>query len=196
MLPDGTKITGTFVLWAATGSAQEQFILSFFNLYRGQGFVGGWLTPEDLNESDWNGLWQWSAPASTGQSPRFNAPFSAELRPSLGANVPPAPGFPLVSWTSANFLISHGQLTDQISGRVDFVNRKIVISESNASGAKIRLSINLRTALLTGSFVHPINGRTTQIRGALNRKAERADGFFLSPSASGLFELSSDLQLP
>jgi hypothetical protein len=190
LLPDGTRYTANMPVWGATGEPSENLLLVHKDLYRGQGLIGGWLMEGFSPEADLGGVLNWSAPASGGRTPRFPAAFAAVLEPSLSLNPRLARGEPLLSWTSGNLTFQFGQLTTPVTGVVSVAsNNAITFSGGALADRKVKIKLNAKTALVTGSFVHPVTGRPVNFNAALNRNSEVAQGFFLSPSASGLIEL-------
>jgi len=50
---------------------------------------------------------------------------------------------------------------------------------------KCRVSFDASTGLISGSFVHPLTGRASAIRGVILQKQNSALGFFLGPNRVG-----------
>ncbi len=190
MLPDGTKYTASIPVWGATGEAGENLLLVFINLYKGQGYVGGWLSEIEETDSDFSGIWQWSSPASSGKTPRFTEAFAAQLEPALARNPALAKGTPLVSWTQGMVSLEDVQMPSGLNASVTYLpNNKLVFGE-DAADAKPKIKVNAKAALVSGTFVHPVTGKPVKVFGAFNRKTEKAYGFYLTPSASGLVEMA------
>ncbi|MEO7298072.1 MAG: hypothetical protein ABI042_05790 [Verrucomicrobiota bacterium] len=178
-LADGSKFSQSTTI---SSSGEIPF---FVSLYRGQGFLIGWLlvTQDSVSGDPIN----WKRPEGgilfsdgiDADITAFGSRFDRTTSPfiSLGANA-------VVEIGGNNSSVA----TEIIP--VEFSNANTVV-EKNASANRLLLKL-LPTGLVKGKFTSPVTGKTTVLQGAMVQNTNAAFGFFVTTGTRGFFELRNE----
>lgn len=167
----------------------------YVSLYGGKGVLWGWVSFSTNTEPyRFQGDLAWikraGAPADKFYSNGFektNEIFGAKY-------TPPKPGTNTLSWPSTNgvLLIDGGNVEPAISNAVTLVKNKVtVLANSN----KVSVTFTPATGLFSGSFLHPANGKTATVKGALLQLPAPfyglGSGWFRGTNQSGYFRIEA-----
>jgi len=148
----------------------------YLPLYRGQGYLQGWLQFASGTMEDLNGEFVWFKPASPG-SKFYPQGFTLETAATGSRYLRPPAGTPVLDFTSGKVVLDGGNLSQNITNTVTLSPNNQVTGAGNLS---------LRISLPAGSF----KGKTTlqkptPFSGVLLQKRNAAYGFFLGTDQSG-----------
>ena len=110
----------------------------------------------------------------------------------VGSSYSGPPTSPVLTFTNGVAGFYAGDLFTGDSATWDWV--KVVFSppasfRAEAGAEKVRLTVNKKTGVLSGSFIDIATGLKTPVRGVVLQQQDVAEGFFLSTSHSGMFSL-------
>jgi hypothetical protein len=177
-LADGTRFTQGS---AVCGNGQWPL---YSPLYRGQGWVWGWLDFVSTPLGDLNGDLAWFKPSvpgdkyyAAGFAKRASAWGSQYTRPGLGSNV--------LSFTQGTLLFNGGGLAGDFGLPVN-LGRGKQMSTTN----KTALQFSLSTGSFKGSLIMPGNPKRIPFSGVVLDKMDIGCGSFLGASQGGRVRLS------
>jgi len=192
-LADGTIFTDGVYITGGSNALSNSFPIYAALGYGVAGAVTGSMTFEDNpGVSDCDGTMTWLKPAQTNSTfykngfttslaaigSRYTQPPYRTLALNLANTSPNAsillsePDFPIPIYHQLSITHGSNALTDTVQ-----------VTDNGADA--LTLSISASAGTFTGSFIHPVTGKSVNIKGALLYKQSRAAGFFLSPTQSG-----------
>jgi hypothetical protein len=200
-LADNTSFSASGPIVA--GSIANQFFLYNPTLYRGKGLLAGTLTFENLPDSQCDGSLQWFKPIQKSGG-YFKNGFDTDLN-LIGARYPQG-GLTLPSpSTPGSVTLSGGSLVAPIAQPVTLLPvRQVRVEGANLE--KLKVSLDLPSGLLRGSFLHPATKKTVSFGGVIYQRDPNdqagglaavpggtspvsapplAGGFFLGPMIDG-----------
>jgi hypothetical protein len=171
-LADGTKISqSTFV--APNGQAPL-----YVPLYRGQGYIFGWITFSDQGDSDLGGQVYWNKSVAGGFSIVPDLSGSIYNRPDLSTS--------LLNFSDGTLSLAGGSLSQAIQADVRLHPDGHV---TNHSGLRLTAGFSPSTGMLSGSVVDPETNRSIPFRGVAFQKRNVAEGYFISGGQAGELSL-------
>lgn len=163
----------------------------YIPLYQNRGCVVGWIRFKDQPFGDLFGQLTWIRPPGSPDK-KLSGGFTAELTVLGSRYTPPGRGKPILTSSSGVLALrgdGFGDKTFINSISIDSNNRVVF---PNPTPLKCKLRFAPSTGLFSGSFVHPANGKTTAIQGALLQKQRSGAGFFQGPDRTGPVVIGPD----
>jgi hypothetical protein len=152
------------------GLTEAGMLPLYVPLDKGHGSLSGWLTFANNGLTDTNYMQWFKKPTAQGYYPTGYALTNLPLALS-----PYEKGTNTLGTTNIVVQLSGGDLTNMLT---DFVTldagRKFIVTDTN----KIAVSLNLKTGIFTGTFIDPMDGKSTSLRGALVQPEGEAFGLF------------------
>ncbi|HTS16450.1 MAG TPA: choice-of-anchor tandem repeat GloVer-containing protein [Verrucomicrobiae bacterium] len=174
VLGDGTKISGTFPV-----SGYGTWPL-YDALYKNGGACIGWVT---LNEDNtMSGTVNWFKQASS--SVFYPNGFTTTVSLIGDQYTSPKNGGPSVEATG-NLALGGGNLTSNVTNGVSIDAKGNGTALFPLAIDGLKLKVNPTTGQVSGSFVHPIIGKSVKFTGLLLQNTGVIDGYFLGTSESG-----------
>jgi hypothetical protein len=171
-LGDRTKFSGK----GTVGAVGD--LTMFALLYKGAGSISFDFTFADLAGTDFTGPASWAKPATNG--PIQPAAFAARLL-TKGSRYAKPQGAPII--TADGAALRGGNLTADITRAISIdAQSKVTVTGSTE---QLKLSFNIKSGGLTGSFVHPVTNKTSKISGMVFQKDNTAFGLFPGTDATG-----------
>ena len=154
----------------------------YVSLYGGKGSMLGWLQIHDTAQREITGNVSWIKKAAAEDY--YSAGFT-NVAEVIGAGyVPPASGVRALNLTNAWVVLEGGNLPAASTNQITWSSSNtLTVSAPNPYG--IRLFVSPTSGNVSGSFVHPVTGRSTSLRGVLLQESDEAGGYFLGPNQSG-----------
>ncbi len=186
--PKGTlKIKGTFgdgAPFVATAKASRSgrwpIYLSFA---KNQGAAQGWFAPATNNVSIIGSRLTW-ARAFDVKAATYPAGFSNHVQLAGQRLTPPSAGRRYLNWVTGVARIEGANLVVGFTNAVRLeTNNTLNVSAPNP--ANLRLSLDLGTGVVEGSFVHPWLGTTNDLHGTLYKPGESIRGQFRDGNQTG-----------
>jgi uncharacterized repeat protein (TIGR03803 family) len=198
-LSDGTAFSSGVPLVAKTGYPlvlnAEVVIAADLPYQKGaSGFVGGTVSFADIaGVSDCSGTFGWTKYGSYKTGSLYPDGFVTSMS-LIGSRYEPHHGAPVLNLLnqSPNALIrlSEPDFANTLSSGVTIsISNKITVDCSRVDNLK--MTINATSGMFTGSFVHPVSGRTVNMQGVLFQKQNIGGGFFVGPTQSGAVNITS-----
>ena len=183
-LADGRAFSGGGPI-RATGNGDGIPFYSVLN-YPNAGSVFGTLLFADNALSDCTGTFTWQKPPQRGG--RFSSGFDTTCLVGGSRYAPPGSNLPPLALADASpnarFRAGRGSLAQDLDQEFTVTRHADVIS-TGSNPNQIVLSIDSRSGLMTGRFIHPLNRDPVTFRGVICTKRNYAAGFFLGPTESG-----------
>lgn len=154
--------------------------------FGGRGVLAGWInSPTNNPAGQLGGNLQWVKPQGVSLT-TYPAGFSNSVDFVAAPYVPPARGARVLNWVTGLAEISGADVFGGLTNQVKLVtNNTLTFLDANTSGLKVTL--DTRTALVQGSFVHPWTGGTSRLRGILFQGDGSIRGQFLDGDQTGGF---------
>ena len=200
----GTLADGTRVSQSQPLTKDNSWPL-FLNLYKSKGVLLGKITMDGSQSlSVLSGKFNWSKPVIAGDryfplgfrivAPPLPAPPLPDApnflgsfydRPEAGASALPNFGDPP---DNGRLVLQEGSLLNDILRTVSYsaTNR---ITITNPGTERLALVVDPKTGSVSGTFVHPVSGRRTDLSGVIFKKQDQKDiivGRFQGTSVSGV----------
>ena len=175
-LGDGTKI-------AQQAHLSKKGVWSFYApAHQDQGCVVGWIRFKEQEFGDLFGQLTWIHPAVEDDE-RLARGFTAELS-VIGSRFSPAAAKDASLLRSGYIALAGDGFRDKTFVN-SFARDGDRLKFAQTTPLKCRVSFDASTGLISGSFVHPLTGRASAIRGVILQKQNSALGFFLGPNRAG-----------
>ena len=161
-------------------------------LYGGRGALFGELTFAETPFGDLTGSFLWTRPAiPTARS--FRDGFSASVHASGSKYITPPAGVSALTLDASRSIeiqLMGGNLESSLTmvGVLSSHGNTITVDDSDI--IRFRGGISPVTGLVTGSFQHPVSGRSSPLRGVVLQKQNSATGFFPGLDQTGSFTLA------
>ncbi len=184
-LGDGTR-------FEQTAHVSRKGVWSFYApVHQDKGCVVGWIRFKEQSFGDLFGQLTWIHP-EVKDDQQLAQGFTAELS-VIGSRYHPQTGSVPTLGTASGYLALTG---DGFKGRT-FVNSFTLdgnrLQFANATPLKCRVTLKPSTGLFGGTFIHPGNGKTTPLRGAILQKQRSGAGFFIGPNRAGPVNLAPNV---
>ena len=181
-LADGTRLSQGTVL--SKSGEWPLYVL----LYKKQGSLFGELQFREKAGSDFEGMLQWSRPPTPNDKIQTAGFFATLLTIGSKYVAPPARPAVLDLPKGATATLSDADLTPALTKSLMLSPpNKFVVLDPGAD--KLSLSASATNGLLSGRFIHPKTGVSTEVHGVVFQKQNLGSGFFLRPSVIGSFEM-------
>jgi hypothetical protein len=167
---------------SASLAANGQWPL-YLPLYAGKGSVFGWLTLTGEETNDLSGPLLWIKPAGlTGLI--CPGGFTNEILTIGSRYIAPPRGSPVMDCSSGVLALEGGSLDARIAAAftIDAKN-KITVTSPNPN--ELALTLSAPGGTFKGSFVHPLTGKPSQIKGVILQRQDIGCGLFLGTDQSG-----------
>jgi hypothetical protein len=161
VLPDGTKVTQKSAL------SKDGIWPLYYAPYGGGGVLIGWM--QCTNTSGIIGSGVWIVPAGSkglyplGLTNQLDATGSSTAAASLGAR------------TSFNAIISGSPVLSSVTNSVTISGKT-----SQSADGRLKLSVNLKTGLFSGTVSDPASPEVLSLQGAVLEGSGTGGGFFLN----------------
>ena len=166
----------------------------YVNLYKSKGSFFGWLNITNTATNDIPGLLLWTKKAGVVGN-YCAAGFTNEVR-SLGSRYQaPAAATAGVGLSDALLLLEGGNLT-QVATNLAHLSALNKITFTGTNVAKLTLTLNPASGLLTGSFLNPQTLKSTLIKGVVLQRQVCGGGFFLGTNHTGAVYLGLEQDYP
>jgi hypothetical protein len=175
LLADGTKVTQTALL-----SQTGQWPLCAA-LYRGRGFIMGWLAIGASMTNDLTGDLIWMRP-SIGSASSWPDGFIVDQTASGFRYVPPTMGSNVLALSSAVVLLTGGGLEQNLTNRFSMKTHNRILDSSLND---LKLCFSPSTGLFRGSVLLPNSAKILPFSGAVFQSQNIGCGFFLHAGQSG-----------
>lgn len=180
-------------LVAASGVGVNGDLPVFAPQFGGKGFFLGWLmastnSPPFLPLTVTGSALIWLKPPGLAGQTTYRGGF-LETKTLLGARyTQPASGANALNWTSGLAQMDGGHLSTALFNGVTVTGTKLT---AIGGSIKLTLSLDAPRGKWSGSFVHPITGRTTFLKGAVLQLpvADFGAGWFIGGDQSGYVNL-------
>lgn len=187
-LADGSKISLSSAL-SKQGNAALYSVTD-----RKQGAIAGTIHIEtNAGVSDAAGLdLRWFKPAlakaktyPAGWATGIGVDFiGSKFAPTKGTSIFPSLKPVDLTLGNATFATLGGEISSPLGKALNIDDRNRVTVVTSADD-KLKLTLNAKTGLITGSFIHPTTNKSVKLNGAVLQTPATASGFFLSPAQSG-----------
>jgi hypothetical protein len=192
-LADGSLVSdGVFLTGSGTPFVDRIPVYESLR-YTAPGSLTGTITFENVpGISDCDGVLQWSKPAQT-KGTLYPAGFNTSLS-AVGSRYAPPPAATLAlnlpsSGPNAQVVLSEPDFAQVISKMVTVaigsVSHTDSVTVTNHGLDNLAMVIKTNAATFSGSFIHPVTGKSVKVLGVLSAKQNIAAGYFLSPTQSG-----------
>jgi hypothetical protein len=194
LLGDGTHFSAGASISTAVGVDSFAFYLPLYVTTKlaPPGSIGGTFAFEPETDSDCDGMLYWIKPAQPTAA-LYPSGFSTSVSFAAASYAAPTTGLPLqfssATAPTAQIVFSGGDLTAPITDALSF-SGKGAITETGATADKLKLTLNHKTGLLTGSLLPVPKSPSATISGVIYQKTNAGVGLFLGPSQSSRFTLS------
>jgi uncharacterized repeat protein (TIGR02543 family) len=177
-LADGTRASQSSSV-SKTGAAPL-----YLELYRGQGFLIGWLAFTNLPADDLTGDLVWSKPS--GASARYPNGFDL-AKTALGSRYTrPAAGARVLNLTAGQFDLTGGGLSPGVTNLITLsANNRVTSLNSN----KLTMAFTLSSGAFRGSASGLAAAKAVSFGGVVLQKRNVGAGYFLLGNQSGQFHL-------
>jgi len=180
-LADGTKISQTTV--ASKAGDWPLYVA----LYGGEGAILGWLTFAGAPPEIIRGNVSWIKPS--GQRAKFYpAGFVLNTTASGFHYNPPAPRNNVLTLTDAVFMISGGDLSQDVSEQIRFGPMNRVM---DLNGHKLNIIFASSTGTFSGRAINPETQKPISFNGVVLQGLNSGTGYFLGTSQSGNITLTA-----
>ena len=184
-LADGTKVAQTEPL------TRNNTWPLFLKLYKNRGVMLGNITMDGSQpQSDLSGVFNWFKPV-VSKDVYFPLGFRVIDADFFGSKyVPPAKGVRALD--GFQDVVNNGRVTIQQGSLLADIVRPLTytaknkITISNPGVDELALAIDPETGTLSGSFIHPVSGDATRIKGVLFQKTDMSFGRFQGSSVPGV----------
>ena len=182
-LADGTKVT------RSTSMAKDGRQPLWVALYRGGGFITGWVNYSADDANLLSGDAVWIKPALSGNGARYYPSGFREKVAVYGMKyVPPAVQEPIFSSTDGRVVVQGGGLPDPIEVRIILAaNNKVQVSDQ----AELRVTLGTTRGTFTGSLKPPTARKACKLNGVLMRHSNSGYGYFLGVDQSGFVRIGA-----
>jgi hypothetical protein len=175
MLADGTSFSRSGVVTKGGGWAL------YAPLYGGQGTVVGPLTFVSTGSNDVAGAVTWTKLA-TSKTKYYPSGFFVQTSASGARYVRPPAGATVLSFTSAQVVLSGGDLVQALSSQITIgINNQV----TDVSGNQLSLGFSPSTGLFHGTTLDPATGKKLALSGVVLQKSSFGSGFFKGPDHIG-----------
>ena len=157
-------------------------IAFFAKLYRGQGWMLGWLTLTNAADNDLPGLLAWTRKGQPGGG-LYLGSFDSVVS-SLGSRFTPTQGDAAASLGNAFVVLHGGNLYEPATIAVARTGPNTLAATAQATNAPT-LKFAPATGLFKGSFMNSESKQSSVIKGVFLQKQNLGGGYFLSTSKAG-----------
>jgi hypothetical protein len=180
-LADGTKVS------QSTSIAKDGRQPLWIPLYRGCGFITGWVNYWASDGNALSGDAVWIKPALSGNGARYYPlGFSEQVLVYGMRYVPPTVQEPIFSFTNGRVVVQGGGLAEPVEVPIILsANNKVQVS--NQTG--LRLTLGTTRGTFTGSLTLPTARKACKLNGVLMRHSNSGYGYFLGVDQSGLVRI-------
>jgi hypothetical protein len=176
-LSDGCGFT------SASAVGESGVVSLYVPLYAGKGALAGELAFRETASTDCDGQMHWSRTGGSGagtvslQTPMIGSRYSA---PVQGAPVVQVPQ----THNNATLFVGDPTINPPVAQPATLADDNRVLLPQPLLN-DLAVTINTTNGRFSGSFVHPISGKPSRLRGIIFQKQNAGFGFFLGAGNSG-----------
>lgn len=158
----------------------------------------GWLRLQTNDTSDFSspGLLWTRAVSAAGAGGLYPAGFTNWLSVEGSRYTPPTQGSSILHLSNAVLRLAAGNLAGPMIAPVASLDPRGVVRIDDGGAGAISARVQISRGELTGTFRHPVLGRTRAFQGVVLPRQNKAAGFFLGASESGWVQLGAADALP
>lgn len=160
----------------------------YASLDKKRGAIIGWLVFSNTTPATFSGTLTWVKPAV---SPFFTNGLAAELDAHVSRYTAPVGTNGVLASTNIAVTLANGNLTSPLTNTVSVTPAGRFVRTAG-SISNLTFSLNAKLGSFSGTFVHPLTGRSTKHSGVVRQSSDTGGGWFLGTNRGGVLRLNPE----